>query len=142
MVRVIPKPGDLIQVVQSEWYALKDGEWLRVCERPGWVTSDEQIYVAPRFKVRTFWGPDSGPPDGFKPERMSTSGGPFRTVPMDEFEGLEYGGTGIDDFWHWVDYPRAGGGMERRVSVGIWRCQLLIDQYHRRCQEFATGGGR
>ena len=142
MNRVFPKPGDLILVTRSEWYALKDGEWLRVCEKPGWMKAGEEVYVAPRQQVRTFWGPDNGPPDGIKPERMSTSGGPFKTVPIEELEGLKHGGSGIDVFWCWVDYPRAGGGMERPVTVAIWRCQLLVNHHHRLCQQFVNGGER
>ena len=44
MNRVFPKPGDLILVTRSEWYALKDGEWLRVCEKPGWMKAGETDY--------------------------------------------------------------------------------------------------
>ena len=142
MNRASPRPGDLIHVVRSHWSALKDGEWLRVCEQPGWAKIGEEVFVAPRQQVRTFWGPDHGPPDGIKPEHMSTSGGPFRTVRIEEFEGLECGGSGIDFFWYWLDFPRADGGMERTVKVAIWRCQLLVDQHYRRCREFEIGGER
>ena len=72
-----PVPGDLIVVECSGWYALADGELLRVCECDGWATPGRDIYVAPRNQVRTFWGPEFGPPDGSQPLQMSTSGGPF-----------------------------------------------------------------
>lgn len=140
MKRSIPLPGDLIQVAKSEWYALRDEGWLRVCEHPGWTKDGEELYVAPRFQVRTFWGPDFGPPDGVKPLRMSTSGGPFRTVRLTELEGLEPDEPAIDVFWCWQDRPRAAGGVERSVEVFIWKCRLLADAHYRRCREFQEGG--
>jgi hypothetical protein len=36
--------------------------------------------VAPRWKVRTFRGPVTGPPDERRPETMSSTGGPFRML--------------------------------------------------------------
>lgn len=41
MKRFIPIPGDLIVVDLSEWYALKDGERLRVCEPFDWMETGE-----------------------------------------------------------------------------------------------------
>lgn len=136
----MPRCGDLIQVLRSEWYALKDGEWLRVCERPAWMQEEQAILVAPRHQVRTFWGPNIGPPDGIKPEQRSTSGGPFRTVHREHFQGLRFGGPGLDVFWCWNDVPRAGGGRERLMNINVWQCELLIDEHYRRCQEFVRGG--
>ena len=49
MNEVYPKPGDLILVERSEWFAIQDGEFLRVCEEPDWVISGRDIYVAPRL---------------------------------------------------------------------------------------------
>ena len=60
MTRLYPLPGDLILVEQSDWYAIGDGELLRVCERPGWAIEGRDIYVAPRHEVRSFWGPWGG----------------------------------------------------------------------------------
>lgn len=77
-----PVPGDLIVVEHSGWYALADGELLRVCECDGWATPGRDIYVPPHHQVRTFWGPDFGPPDGIQPLTMSTSGGPFKTITL------------------------------------------------------------
>ena len=130
-----PKPGDLILVEKSEWYALKDGERLRVCEMPGWAEEGSHIYVAPRHDVRTFWGPDYGPPNGVSPERMSTSGGPFNTVKLESLEGLELIGTETDSFWRWKDWPRSGGGIERLETVDLWRCRLLVDAHFRLCKQ-------
>ena len=96
MKRFIPVPGDLIIVEFSEWYALNDGEKLRVCENCEWMDIGEEIYVAPRHQVKTFWGPDFGQPDGRKPERMSTSGGPFKTIKIKELDGIELIGTEED----------------------------------------------
>lgn len=138
--RKLPRSGDLIQVLRSEWYASKDGEWLRVCERPGWIRDDQAILVAPRHQVRTFWGPNIGPPDGIKPEQMSTSGGPFRTIRREHLPGLRFEGPGMDVFWCWIDVPRAGGGRERTMNIDVWQCELLIDEHYRRCQEFVRGG--
>ena len=78
----IPMPGDLIDVGDSEWYAIRSGEQLRVCEQPGWASLGRDIFVVPRKQSKTFWGPSYGPPDGRKPETMSTSGGPFKTVTL------------------------------------------------------------
>jgi len=45
-----PQPGDLILVEKSEWYALKPGQRLRVCEVTVWITEGEEIYVAPAIR--------------------------------------------------------------------------------------------
>ena len=131
MKRFVPIPGDLIIVEFSEWYALKDGEKLRVCENCEWMDIGEELYVAPRQQVKTFWGPDFGHPDGRKPERMSTSGGPFKTIKINELVGIELIGTEEDLFWHWQDRPRAAGGMDRIVEVAVWRLPILPDDHYR-----------
>ena len=112
MKRFIPIPGDLIIVDFSEWYALKDGERLRVCENCQWIDVGEELYVAPRNQVTTFWGPDYGQPDGTSSMEMSTSGGPFKTIRIKDLERLELIGSETDTFWCWIDRPRAAGGME------------------------------
>ena len=117
MKRFIPIPGDLIIVEFSEWYALKDGEKLRVCENCEWLNAGEELYVAPRHQVDTFWGPEFGPPNGYKPMEMSTSGGPFKTVNIKAHEGLELIGSESDSFWCWLDRPRASGGMDRMSGL-------------------------
>lgn len=123
-----PVPGDLIVVEHSGWYALGDGELLRVCECDGWATPGRDIYVAPRNQVQTFWGPDFGPPDGTKRLHMSTSGGPFKTITLSLIEPLERLGTQLDTFWHWRDWPRAGGGVEYQREVTVWKLALLPDR--------------
>lgn len=128
--RFIPHPGDLIQVGFSQWYALKDGENLRVCEPGGWVEQGEEILVAPRHQVNTFWGPSFGPPDGILPMHMSTSGGPFKTLKVRELEGLELIAETEDTFWHWADVPRAGGGVNRLEKVALWRLPVLLDAHY------------
>ncbi len=130
MKRSVPSPGDLIIVERSEWYALKDGERLRVCEHAGWINPAEELFVAPRNQVNTFWGPQSGPPDGKKPETMSTSGGPFKTVRLEELHGLERIGAETDQFWCWKDRPRANGGLDRTVEVSVWRLPVLPDGHY------------
>jgi hypothetical protein len=129
-----PRPGDLIVVARSRWYALPDGERLRVCESAGWAIDGEEIFVAPRKQVSTFWGPCHGPPDGEKPETMSTSGGPFLTLRLGELEGLQAIGRERDRFWCWQDRPRAGGGVDRIVEVTIWHLPELRDPYERSCE--------
>ncbi len=129
--RRIPEPGDLIAVERSEWYALRDGQRLRVCEATGWATPGEELFVAPRQAVSTFWGPNHGPPDGIKPEYMSTSGGPFQTLRLNQLEGLRCIGTEVDRFWCWQDRPRAGGGADRLVEVAVWQLPLLVDRHYR-----------
>ena len=124
----VPQPGDLIQVQSSFWAALQDGDWLRVCERPQWVTDERWLRVAPRWKVRTFRGPVTGLPDGRRPETMSSTGGPFRMLQVDDLSGLEYGGQGIDVFWCWRGSPEAGIVRDRPLKVGIWKCALLPDE--------------
>ena len=120
-----PQPGDLILVECSQWYALQDGELLRICEPAGWITSGREIYVAPRRQVRTFWGPDHGSPDGIQPLRMSTSGGPFKSITLDLIAPLERVERRLDQFWHWVDWPRAGGGWEYQREITLWKLALL-----------------
>jgi hypothetical protein len=127
MKRHYPLPGDLIVVEKSEWYALKDGEMLRVCEQAGWTVVGRDMYVAPRSQVRTFWGPDHGPPDGKKRERISTSGGPFNTVTLAIVPGLVLFDSKLDEFWHWKDWPRSGGGVEYQREVAVWRLPFLPD---------------
>lgn len=131
MKRFIPHPGDLIIVDFSEWYALKDGEKLRVCENCEWIAVGEELYVAPRHQVKTFWGPDYGPPNGNTPMEMSTSGGPFKTVKIKELDGLELIGEEDDLFWCWKDGPRGAGGMDRLVTVALWRLPVLPDSHYR-----------
>ena len=131
MKRFIPHPGDLIIVDFSEWYALKDGEKLRVCENCEWIEVGEELYVAPLHQVKTFWGPDYGPPNGTMPMEMSTSGGPFKTVRIKELEGLELIGEEDDLFWCWKDRPRGAGGMDRLVTVALWRLPVLPDSHYR-----------
>lgn len=123
-----PQPGDLIQVERSEWYALPDGELLRVCEWVGWAKPGRDIYVAPRSEVRTFWGPQHGAPDGRKSIQMSTSGGPFRTITLALAPPLERVGTRLDTFWRWRDRPRAGGGLEYEQEVTLWKLAWLPDK--------------
>ena len=122
-----PQPGDLILVERSEWYALRDGGLLRVCENAGWTTPGRDIYVAPRHQVRTFWGPDCGSPDGRKPLHMSTSGGPFKSITLSLISPLERIGTRVDSFWRWQDWPRAGGGVDYEQEVTVWKLALLPD---------------
>ncbi len=123
-----PQPGDLILVERSEWYALKDGELLRVCENDCWVIPGRDIYVAPRHQVRTFWGPDFGEPDGIKPVHMSTSGGPFKTITLSLIAPLERLRTQLDFFWRWRDWPRAAGGVEYQQEVTVWKLSWLPDE--------------
>ncbi len=134
--RTFPVPGDVIIVEFSEWYALKDGERLRVCENPAWIVQGEEIFVAPRHQVNTFWGPSFGPPDGTSPMKMDTSGGPFKTVKIKALEGLELLGEEEDRFWHWRDKPCAGGGVDRLVSVSLWRVALLPDAHYRNLKAY------
>lgn len=131
-----PMPGDLIVVDKSEWYALSDGETLRVCETPHWCEPTTAVYVAPRKQVRSFWGPSHGSPDGIQPLVMSTSGGPFKTIPAEELEGLSREATVSDTFWHWIDWPRAGGGVDYQREVTLWRLPQLIDHHHRRMEHY------
>jgi hypothetical protein len=128
MTRLYPLPGDLILVEQSGWYALCDGELLRVCERPGWAIEGRDVYVAPRQQVRTFWGPHHGPPSGDKPEYLSTSGGPFKTITLAMVPKPEFVGFTTDEFWHWIDWPRAGGGIEYQRQVAKWKLAHLPDR--------------
>jgi hypothetical protein len=136
MKRFIPIPGDLIVVEKSQWYALKDGERLRVCENVEWIEHGEEIYVAPRHQVSTFWGPEHGPPDGYLPIVMSTSGGPFKTVRIKDLEGLELIGEEEDTFWCWEGWPRADGGVDRKVTVAVWRVKLLPDAHYQELQAY------
>lgn len=134
--RFIPIPGDLILVETSEWYALKDGEKLRVCEPGGWIEEGEELLIAPRHQVTTFWGPQFGPPVPYLPMTMSTSGGPFKTVKIRDLLGLQLLSEEEDTFWHWADVPRAGGNIERQKKVALWSLPLLQDNHFRELQEY------
>lgn len=122
-----PIPGDLILVEQSEWYALKSGELLRVCEKPGWAITGRDIYVVPRSNANSFWGPDCGPPDGKKREKLSTSGGPFLTATLLLLPPLEFIEKRNDTFWCWKEWPLAGGGMDYEREVSVWKLSILPD---------------
>ena len=119
MNRTYPCPGDLIHVQRSEWYALNDGQCLRVCEFPGWGKEGRDVYVAPRDQVHTFWGPGHGAPDGILAERMSTAGGPLKTITKIMMPAPEFITRVTDDFRRWSDWPRAGGGIEYKRDVAI-----------------------
>ncbi len=122
-----PNTSDLIIVDVSEWYALKDGERLRVCEPIEWMEIGEEIHVLPRHQASTFWGPSYGEPDGYKPMHMSTSGGPFKTLKIKELKGLTLVEETEDTFWHWQDTPRASGAWNTRSKLlyGDYRsCQM------------------
>lgn len=129
MNRLIPIPGDLIIVESSQWYALKDGQRLRVCEHLDWIDLGEELTVAPRHQVNTFWGPEHGPLRERLPMSMSTSGGPFKTVKIKELQGLELVGEEEDTFWCWQHEPLTGGCITRKVIVAVWRIKLLTDDY-------------
>lgn len=128
MNRNLPEPGDLILVERSKWYALKDGEYLRVCEHARWVVRGRDLFVAPRKQVTTFWGPFSGPPGPSKSERMSTSGGPFKTITLKLLPPLERIGVQSDHFWQWRDFPRSGGGIEYQREITVWKLAELPDE--------------
>lgn len=102
----------------------------------GWVEEGEELFVAPRQQIHTFWGPSFGPPNGIKPLEMSTSGGPFKTLKINELQGLELIGSEPDWFWCWKDRPRAGGGMRRLVEVAVWRLPVLPDSHYRELRQF------
>lgn len=121
----IPEPGDLVLVEKSYWYAIGDGQQLRVCEPPGWSHPRREIHVAPRHCVRTFWGPQWGAPDGRRPEIMSTSGGPFTLVSLPLLEELQVIKPIMDSFWRWRDWPCRGGGVEYCRKVTLWRLPTL-----------------
>lgn len=126
-----PKPGDLIEVLESQWYGVKAGGLLRVCESTHLLDPQNQLFVAPRSQVKTFWGPDFGPPDGSSPMSMITSGGPFKTVQLEDLETIECVGQRYDTFWCWKDIPRPKGGMDHYVQVSVWRLPLLRDNHGR-----------
>ena len=142
MKRFIPIPGDLIIVDFSEWYALQDGGRLRVCENCQWSDVGEELHVAPRNQVTTFWGPDYGQPDGMNMIEMSTSGGPFKTIKVKDLESLELIGSETDTFWCWIDKPRAAGGMDRQVVVALWRLPVLPDSHYRELKEYGCSTHR
>ena len=120
-----PQPGDLILAQQSEWYALKGGQYLRVCEQPGWAIPGRDIYVAPRKNVRSFWGPSYGAPDGTKVEELRTSGGPFLTATLALLPTPMFVERRSDQFWHWKDWPRSGGGVEYQREISLWHLTVL-----------------
>ena len=128
MTPSFPKPGDLILVAKSNWYGLPDGAYLRVCEQPGWSIRGRDIFVAPRAQVSTFWGPNYGPPGPDTRDHMSTSGGPFKTLTLKALPTLEYVGLQRDHFWHWQDWPRAGGGVTYEREVTVWKLSELPDE--------------
>ena len=120
-----PKPGDLIEVVASDWYALPDGGKLMVVE-PGSWTYPNEIYVVPRSGCSVFFGPNYGPPRPGTNSVMSTSGGPFRAVKIDNaFERI---GDVENKFWCWQDRPRAGGGMDYTMKVTLWKLERLVEE--------------
>ncbi len=115
-------------------------ERLRVCEPFDWMLEiGEELHVAPRHQVSTFWGPDFGDPDGYKPMHMSTSGGPFKTLKIKELEGLTLVEETEDTFWHWRDVPRSAGNVDYKVKVGdhdrAGRARLLFTVAKRRYRE-------
>ena len=120
-----PRPGDLILLHHSEWYAVPDGGVLRVCEEMGWAEPTRELVVAPRHRVTTFRGPFAGRWSRNTACRMSTSGGPFRKVAVDELRGLWRWGPVSDRFWRWQDVPRAGGGIAYRAVVTLWSVRRI-----------------
>lgn len=138
MERSIPIPGDLIIVEFSEWYALKDYQKLRVCEHCGWHIVGEDLYVASQAQVSTFRGPANGPPDGEQPMKMSTSGGPFKTVKIRDLNGLKLIGVEEDASWCWQDQPRHMGQLTYRCRVALWQLPVFPDAHYRELKSFGV----
>ena len=120
-----PIPGDLIQVEVSRWPSLPSGGKLRVCEPSGWFDAGNHLTVAPRETVSTFWGPDSGAPDGEKPLSMRSVGGPYRILHLEGLDGLRQTGRISDTFWHWRSVPGLGDGIEYQREVSLWLLPVL-----------------
>jgi hypothetical protein len=131
MNKDIPKPGDLIEVLESQWYGVQAGGMLRVCESTHLLDPENQLLIAPRSRVKTFWGPETGPPDGSCSLSMITSGGPFKTVQIEDLESITRIGQRYDTFWCWKDIPRPRGGMDHYVQVSVWRLPMLRDNHGR-----------
>lgn len=123
----VPAPGDLIEVVKSEWYAAKDGERVMVAENMGGWCDHGEVFVLPVKGIhagRPFWGPCVG---GGSRESFSVSGGPFLTVSLAGL-ALERLGTTTITAWQWKDRPRAGGGEDYKREVTLWRLDRLPDR--------------
>lgn len=122
-----PQPGDLIEVAESAWYAVPSGSRVQVVE-PFWRSKSPTITICPASQCRSFWGPHHGPATFTERDVMSTSGGPFKTIPVESLE-LEDAGLVRHSFWCWKDVPRANGGEDYFREVGLWKLKKLEDRY-------------
>lgn len=123
----VPQPGDLIDVAKSEWYAVKDGDRVQVVE-PFWAPTRQEFTICPVTECRSFWGPSRGPATYTEQDRMSTSGGPFKTLNVEDLD-LEYVGPVRHKFWCWKDIPRANGGEDYFREVSLWKLKQLRKRY-------------
>lgn len=131
----IPQPGDHIMVERCEWYGANDGSILVVT--PYYGEGDEhRICVTKLAGTSIFYGPAHGPPREGAESHMEASGGPFRTVDLHcDVVGLVLAGKTKQRFWHWKDYPRNGGGIDRFEEVNLWTLQRLRDPHFRRMRD-------
>jgi hypothetical protein len=112
---VRPRPGDVVEIVGDRYYA-KNGK--AGCRG----VIDSTMYGEDLFMVvlgaSAFFGCSSERPScTHEHECVSCSGGPCPAVHLNE---LVAGGQISHRFWHWKDYPRAGGGVDYVRLVNLW----------------------
>ena len=111
-----PQMGDVIEFVESDWYALKPGERAMVAESNCMFEEDLNRFVA----IVPLKGMSADGPywDG---RRMETSGGPFAALDTTAIK-LERIGEVDRTYWNWDGgLRRCGGGKRHRMKVTLWR---------------------
>jgi hypothetical protein len=118
----VPSRGDVVIVKKSNWYALADGGKLLVVP----AFWENKICMSPTHQIDCFWGPSNGAPREGVENHMSCSGGPFISLtPANQFRKI---GTTIRQFWHWKEYPCAGGGQTYDAEVTLWELAELTPE--------------
>lgn len=103
-----PQPGDVAVCLTDSYYSSNGKQGMRgVLE----MHSYGEGLIMLTFGARCFRPIDR------EDTYASISGGP---CPAIERDSLIYLGTTTQLFWHWKDIPRANGGVDYLMEVGLW----------------------
>jgi len=101
-----PTPGDVAVCLTDDYYAGEVGK-----------RGVLEMHSYGEGLIMLTFGPSAFRPIDTDDGYVSVSGGP---CPAIERDSLIFLGTTTQRFWHWKDRPRAGGGVDYFMNVGLW----------------------